>query len=440
VVPGRDGLDHVWAFDVWNRLAAEDASMPLPPYQVRFDDGDMVVGVEVDAEAVRPLVPSGLTLPNPATGGFVIYSASTGWGITPYTAAFAWVDVEGMNAPDGTRGRLKIGGLYSGSTATKAFSALSRHCRAGYSRKEFSGDLVTAIAGSGGAEHFRILVRRLPGPGRPQAGTRYYLGDPGGGRLTWMAMSYTFTAGPAEPLEAVITAPPGEPLALFRPRKLLWATFLRDKVATLGVPMRNPPAAEAGEPDREMAAVTALLGRIHRPAVVIDAGHRVRYRNGAAAGIVADGITINGEILAASVTGDRPALDELIAEAGTGSTPRTMALARPSGRKPLLVQATRLAGTPRGDGDPPLVLLIFTDPDAVVGDTLKALQLLGLTPAEARAAALIGSGLSPREAAELLGNSEGTVRVTLNRVFQKLDIGRQSELARLVNRIDPLFA
>ena len=62
-------------------------------------------------------------------------------------------------------------------------------------------------------------------------------------------------------------------------------------------------------------------------------------------------------------------------------------------------------------------------------------DLLNVTTGEARVAALVGSGLAPREAAERLGISEETARTTLKRVFAKVGVSRQSELAALLSRL-----
>ena len=62
-------------------------------------------------------------------------------------------------------------------------------------------------------------------------------------------------------------------------------------------------------------------------------------------------------------------------------------------------------------------------------------RLFALAPAEARVATLIGSGLSPRQAAKNLGISEETVRTTLKRVFTKVGVSRQSELAVLLTKL-----
>jgi PAS domain S-box-containing protein len=81
-------------------------------------------------------------------------------------------------------------------------------------------------------------------------------------------------------------------------------------------------------------------------------------------------------------------------------------------------------------------LLVVTTLDAldVPLDNL-ARRLFALTPAEARVAALIGGGLSPRHAAEKLDISEGNLRTALKHVFKKVGISRQSELAILLTKL-----
>jgi DNA-binding CsgD family transcriptional regulator len=61
-------------------------------------------------------------------------------------------------------------------------------------------------------------------------------------------------------------------------------------------------------------------------------------------------------------------------------------------------------------------------------------DLLGLTLGEARVAALVAAGVSPRDAAQKLGISEETARTVLKRVYTKSGVTRQSELAALIAR------
>jgi DNA-binding CsgD family transcriptional regulator len=81
-------------------------------------------------------------------------------------------------------------------------------------------------------------------------------------------------------------------------------------------------------------------------------------------------------------------------------------------------------------------LVLAIDPEAgSPPDPAVVRDVLGLTLGEARVAALVGSGLPPREAAEKLGITEETARTALKRVFSKVGVSRQSELAVLLTRL-----
>ena len=81
-----------------------------------------------------------------------------------------------------------------------------------------------------------------------------------------------------------------------------------------------------------------------------------------------------------------------------------------------------------------IVLVIDPKPDEPA-DPAVVRDVLGLTLGEARVAALIGAGISPREAAEKLGIAEETARTALKRVFAKTGVSRQSELAALLTKM-----
>jgi DNA-binding CsgD family transcriptional regulator len=68
-------------------------------------------------------------------------------------------------------------------------------------------------------------------------------------------------------------------------------------------------------------------------------------------------------------------------------------------------------------------------------DAVQLLQLFGLTAAEARLAAMVGTGMPPKSAAAELNISEHTARSTLKTVYDKLNIKKQSELGHLVARL-----
>src|SRR6185312_7130393 len=84
----------------------------------------------------------------------------------------------------------------------------------------------------------------------------------------------------------------------------------------------------------------------------------------------------------------------------------------------------------------PAVLVIIADPElqnAPSADIVR--KLYGLTAKEAELAGKLASGLSPAEAAAEMNMQYETARTHLKRVFSKMGISRQNELAALVARI-----
>ena len=78
-------------------------------------------------------------------------------------------------------------------------------------------------------------------------------------------------------------------------------------------------------------------------------------------------------------------------------------------------------------------MIFITDPEAQSAAPAEVLQnLYGLTPAEAKLAALLAQGKSLTEAATELHVTQNTARTHLKHVFQKTGVNRQSELVKLI--------
>jgi DNA-binding CsgD family transcriptional regulator len=80
-----------------------------------------------------------------------------------------------------------------------------------------------------------------------------------------------------------------------------------------------------------------------------------------------------------------------------------------------------------------LVLSDLNKPSGIQPHVLE--QTFGLSPAEARLAALMATGISPERAAERLGLARATVRNQLKAVFAKTETHRQSEIVALLSRL-----
>ena len=144
--------------------------------------------------------------------------------------------------------------------------------------------------------------------------------------------------------------------------------------------------------------------------------------------------------LTAAAPAQASILDALIGAAGSPEPEHrrggSMALASRDRFLPLSVTVAPLrGGQPWPLRDPPAVLVCVTDLEAGACLPEQRLRdLFALTPAEARVAAALFEGATPREAAEGLRISFHTVHVHLARIFEKTGTNRQSQLVRLMMR------
>lgn len=410
--------------------------LPAPPYQLK-NCSFLMVGARFDPEAIRSVVPAGLTPAAGSTGGFYVYSAGVGWGIAPYTAVIAWIDVDGHDAPDNSKARFIAAAFYSGPIAR----ILGRFGpdQAGESRQEHVGDLLVGTGGPVGEDHIRLAIRPGVEALPTSSGVHHYLRADANGRLTMLPVAFARELQPAEPISVEITAPPKSPLRLLEPRQLTWAARVESEVLTLGVPSPLARGAEAAAGESEAVFLT-LLSRLGLAAIIADGEGRVRFANEAGRQAAGNGLTIrNGLLRAASRDAQRTLAAALARAADALPAGGPTAIEREPGQHPLLVHVfpmERDIGVRANKSG--AVLAIIIDPDRRSPRPVSQLRLLGLTKAQAKVAALVGSGRSPRETAMELDLAEATVRTTLVQVYARLGLSRQSELALLVARVAAL--
>jgi hypothetical protein len=100
---------HAFAFSA----SGEDRLTPPPYVLIGFDT--IVTGVTCDEAVIRKALPAGVVPAKEMTGGINIYTASGGFGPGAFSAAYFWVDLEGMDSSDGTKGRWMLAGVYGPS-------------------------------------------------------------------------------------------------------------------------------------------------------------------------------------------------------------------------------------------------------------------------------------------------------------------------------------
>jgi DNA-binding CsgD family transcriptional regulator/PAS domain-containing protein len=209
-----------------------------------------------------------------------------------------------------------------------------------------------------------------------------------------------------------------------------------EKSLRLSVKLLNAEATNVG--------LGEALARIGIGVFALDSRGCVLFSNPAAKRLTGDEIQVVQGRLRFRDSSSAVRLDEAISQSLDGIAPHLL-----SDAKPVLLQAEasdrRLAIYVLPIFQPILAERFLTHTRAIVlaieqklsepADPAVVRDLLGLTLGEAKIAAMIGAGLSPRDAAEKLGIKEDTARTVLKKVFSKTGISRQSELVALLTKL-----
>jgi DNA-binding CsgD family transcriptional regulator/PAS domain-containing protein len=187
------------------------------------------------------------------------------------------------------------------------------------------------------------------------------------------------------------------------------------------------------------------LARIGIGIFALDSLGRVVFANPAGERLLGDGLALVNDRLLVGAAPERAALEAAIAQMtraapeDLAADPKPILIHRRKAERPLAIYVLPIAATSYPAAQfltHARAIVLAIDPEASgPADPALVRDVLGLTLAEARVAALVGAGLSPRESAEKLGIAEETARTALKRVFSKTGVSRQSELVALLTKL-----
>jgi DNA-binding CsgD family transcriptional regulator/PAS domain-containing protein len=188
------------------------------------------------------------------------------------------------------------------------------------------------------------------------------------------------------------------------------------------------------------------LTRVGIGVFVLDSSGRVIFVNPAGTRLLGNGLTLVNDRLLVHERLARSALETALQKTNRAIAPVVLAeeqkpvlINRREDQRPLTVYVLPTAPLSHPAAQflaHACAIVLAIDPEAgAPADPALVRDVLGLTLGEARMAALVGSGLTPREAAVKLGITEETARTVLKHVFSKTGVSRQSELVSLLSKM-----
>ena len=221
---------------------AEDKVLP-PPYVLTGLE-TVTTGVTWDEAVIKAALPKGVTPAKEMTGGINIYKTTGGFGLGAYTAAYLWVDLEGVDTPDGAKGRWILASVYGPQKVVTSFKEFygGGH-RLGSSRQEVSeGGGVRAVGTlDGGKDVVAVEVKIDNSKCAPAAGGGNYISAmPQTGNLVQLPLAFAGDLCPAEVISAKVVAPDGDPFAKFQPKKVNWAVAIKGGSVALSPALARP--------------------------------------------------------------------------------------------------------------------------------------------------------------------------------------------------------
>jgi DNA-binding CsgD family transcriptional regulator len=268
-------------------------------------------------------------------------------------------------------------------------------------------------------DEMKHLLRRDP----------YFNDFLGAGKLRWGAWIQFYVAG--------------EPWMVALQRTVSQGPFDAANVASL-----EPLARSLVETANLSAAVghTILSGMldalnlVRRPAIALDRNGLVLGANPVADALFDASLRIKNRKLVSTDEGAAKLLDLLYAKMRWLPEDQPLLvddiIAKRFQKQPVLMKVLPVPVAARGPFLGARALLVLKDiglgkePDADL-----MLRMFGLTPAEARLAVQIASGVSPEQAAGALGIARETARNQLKAIFAKTETHRQGELIALLSRL-----
>jgi hypothetical protein len=229
----------------------KDATASRPPYLVTGSE-HLIIVFEADESALKSLLPSGV---KPAAGNVVglnMYRTQQVVGLVPYTASYLWINIDGFDSPDGTKGRWMAQGWYGPEPVPTTFrSYLGLPVQLGTTQIERDGNRLHAVLKSDGLDLIDATIALKEEKPASAAGLLNYpalgrnLAQPAASAIVVSRIPVSGEATPATPVSMQFHFSYRDAAKMLEPKRLLDAVYFKGNAFTLGIVDMSPAEMSA---------------------------------------------------------------------------------------------------------------------------------------------------------------------------------------------------
>ena len=227
----------------------KEATVPRPPYLLTQGE-HLIILFEAEESALKSLLPAGI---KPAAGNVVglnMYHTGPVVGLSPYTASYLWINVDGFDSPDGTKGRWMVQGWYGPEPVPSAFKNYGGlPVQLGVTHYERDGNRVHAVLSTDGANLIDATMTLKEAKPAPAGGVLNYLAlgrnlaQHGSSAVVVNRIPFAGEIVPATPVSIDFQFRDTDAAKALKPKRLLDALSVKG-TASVGVVDLNPPETQ----------------------------------------------------------------------------------------------------------------------------------------------------------------------------------------------------
>jgi hypothetical protein len=226
-----------------------------PPYLVSESEHVMVL-FEADENALKSVLPPGV---KPAAGNVVglnMYRAKQVVGLVPYNSTYLWINVDGFDSPDGTKGRWMAQGWYGPEPVPTVFKSQAGFpVQLGETSYERDGNRIHTVLRVDGVNLVEAAIELKQGSPTAASGVLNYpvssrnlatLGNHAASDIVVNRIPFTGEVSPASPGTVQFHFRTSDAAKVLQPKRLLDALYFKGTAFVLGVVDLKPHEITTG--------------------------------------------------------------------------------------------------------------------------------------------------------------------------------------------------